>query len=68
MAKPVILTVDDDREVLGAIERDLKAHYRDDYRVVAASSAREALETVRELKQRAARRSRSSSSTSACPA
>ena len=27
MAKPVILTVDDDAQVLGAIERDLRKHY-----------------------------------------
>jgi len=54
MIKPVILTVDDDREVLAAVERDLKAHYRTKYRVVAAASAGEALDAVRELKQRAA--------------
>ena len=30
MAKPVILSVDDDREVLGAVERDLRRHYRSD--------------------------------------
>lgn len=52
MAKPVLLTVDDDREVLAAIERDLKRRYRDRYRVVAARSGPEALETVRELKRR----------------
>ena len=53
MAKPVIMTVDDDREVLGAIERDLRQHYRSDYRILRASSGREALEAARELKQRA---------------
>jgi thioredoxin reductase (NADPH) len=52
MAKPVILTVDDDREVLNAIERDLRAHYRNDYRVVKAASGAEALETLREFKRR----------------
>jgi thioredoxin reductase (NADPH) len=52
--KPVILTVDDDREVLGAIERDLRQHYRSDYRIIKATSGREALDTVRELKQRGA--------------
>jgi len=54
MTKPAIVVVDDDREVLGAIERDLRAHYRADYRVIAASSGPEALDTVRELKRRAA--------------
>jgi len=47
--KPVILTVDDDVPVLRAIERDLRARYGHDYRVVAASSGTEALEAVRQL-------------------
>jgi thioredoxin reductase (NADPH) len=34
MAKPVILTVDDDPNVLGAIERDLRQRYRTEYRVM----------------------------------
>jgi thioredoxin reductase (NADPH) len=54
VAKPVILAVDDDREVLAAIERDLKKHYRPDYRVMAAASGAEAFDTVRQLKVRAA--------------
>ena len=52
MAKPVILAVDDDADVLGAVERDLRQHYRNDYRVLKASSGREALEAARQLKQR----------------
>jgi len=52
MAKPVLLTVDDDREVLRAIERDLRRKYGSDYRVLRASSGQEALEIVRELKIR----------------
>ena len=52
MVKPVILTVDDDPEVLGAIERDLKQHYRNDYRILRAVSGGEALEAARQLKQR----------------
>src|SRR6201988_4243341 len=52
MAKPVLLTVDDDREVLRAIERDLRRKYGSDYRVLRASSGPEALEIVRELKIR----------------
>ena len=47
--KPVILTVDDDVPVLRAIERDLRARYGKDYRVVAAPSGNEALEAVRQL-------------------
>jgi thioredoxin reductase (NADPH) len=52
MAKPVILTVDDDREVLRAIERDLRRKYASDYRVLRAESGTAALEIVRELKVR----------------
>jgi thioredoxin reductase (NADPH) len=47
--KPVILTVDDDVPVLRAIERDLRARYGKEYRIVAASSGAEALEAVRQL-------------------
>jgi thioredoxin reductase (NADPH) len=52
MAKPVILSVDDDPEVLGAIERDLRDHYRQDFRIIKAGSPSEALEVARTLKQR----------------
>jgi len=54
MVKPVLLTVDDDAEVLNAVGRDLRARFRSDYRVVKASSGAEALQTTRELKQRGA--------------
>lgn len=52
MAKPVILTVDDEPEVLNAIERDLRRHYGGDYRIIKAPSGNEALSTVRQLNQR----------------
>jgi thioredoxin reductase (NADPH) len=52
MQKPVLLTVDDDPEVLNAIERDLRHHFRSDYRVVKSSSGAQALDTVRQLVQR----------------
>jgi thioredoxin reductase (NADPH) len=52
MAKPVILTIDDEPVVLNAIERDLRQHYRGDYRIMKAGSGQEGLETVQELKRR----------------
>jgi thioredoxin reductase (NADPH) len=52
MAKSVLLTVDDDREVLRAIERDLRRKYASDYRVLRAESGQAAMEIVRELKLR----------------
>jgi thioredoxin reductase (NADPH) len=48
------MAVDDDREVLAAIERDLRKQYRADYRVMAAASGAEALDTIRQLKVRGA--------------
>jgi thioredoxin reductase (NADPH) len=52
VTKPVILTVDDDREVLGAIERDLRRRYRSQYKIIASPSGREALEVATGLKAR----------------
>jgi len=52
MAKPVIMTIDDEPHVLNAIARDLQAHYRKDYRIVKAGSGDEALEAVQEFKKR----------------
>jgi thioredoxin reductase (NADPH) len=52
MPKPVLLTVDDDREVLRAIERDLRRNYASEYRVLRAESGQEAMGIVRELKLR----------------
>ena len=51
-AKPTILAVDDDPPVLRAVERDLRARYGDEYRVIGAGSGDEALEVVRELTRR----------------
>src|SRR6266403_1935499 len=52
MPKPVLLTVDDDPEVLRAIERDLRSRYADRYRVMRANSGSAGLTTLRELKAR----------------
>jgi thioredoxin reductase (NADPH) len=52
MAKPVIWTVDDDPDVLRAVERDLRRHYGDRYKVISADSGESALEAVTQLKLR----------------
>ena len=49
MARPVILTVDDDPEVLRAIERDLRSKYASRYRIVRAESGHTALDALRRL-------------------
>ncbi|HWD97724.1 MAG TPA: FAD-dependent oxidoreductase [Bryobacteraceae bacterium] len=52
MPKPVLLAVDDEPEVLRAMERDLRRKYGADYRIVRAPSGNSALETLKELKLR----------------
>jgi thioredoxin reductase (NADPH) len=52
MAKPVILTVDDDPDVLQSIERDLRTRYSERYRIMRAASANEALDVLHRLKTR----------------
>lgn len=52
MPNPAILAVDDDDIVLRAVERDLRRRYGSQYRVLAARSAAEALQTLQALKLR----------------
>ncbi|NQV06002.1 FAD-dependent oxidoreductase [bacterium] len=52
MARPVIMSVDDDPQVLASIERDLRDRYADDYRILSAESGAEALEALIELQRR----------------
>src|SRR5215467_12535931 len=50
MKLPFIIIVDDDTHVLRALQRDIRDHYREDYRVVATESAIEAIELIKDLK------------------
>ena len=52
MTKAVLMTVDDEPQVLNAVERDLRKQYGRDYRVMKSESGAEALETLRQLSQR----------------
>ncbi|MGC2111780.1 MAG: FAD-dependent oxidoreductase [Candidatus Korobacteraceae bacterium] len=52
MTKPTLLTVDDDPNVLKAIERDLRSHYGEHYRVLRADSGDAGLGILRELRVR----------------
>ncbi|MDZ8225127.1 MULTISPECIES: FAD-dependent oxidoreductase [unclassified Nostoc] len=52
MTKPVLMTIDDDPQVLWAIERDLRREYGGDYRVLRADSGEMALESLKQLKLR----------------
>jgi thioredoxin reductase (NADPH) len=53
MIKPVILAVDDEADVLHALERDLRRKYGERYQVMGADSEQSAIEIVRQLKLRA---------------
>ena len=52
MKKPIIIVVDDDAQVLAAIRSDLRSRYRNDYRIMASTSANEGLEAIKELKNK----------------
>src|ERR1700693_4932233 len=52
MPKPVLLTVDDDPEVLRAVERDLRSRYAEHYRILRADSGQTALDALQGLKKR----------------
>ena len=49
MARPAIITVDDDAPVSAAIARDLRARYGAEHRILRASSGAEALDLVARL-------------------
>jgi thioredoxin reductase (NADPH) len=52
MAKPILLSVDDDADVLRAIERDLRSQYGAEYRVLGSGSPESALDLLKQLKLR----------------
>jgi len=52
MAKPVIFTIDDDSSVLNSVERDLRARYGQNYRIIPIDSGQAALEYLKKLEQR----------------
>src|SRR6202166_537864 len=52
MAKPILLSVDDDSDVLRAIERDLRSHYGAEYRVIGSDSPDGALTLLKQVKVR----------------
>jgi thioredoxin reductase (NADPH) len=52
MARPILLSVDDDLDVLRAVERDLRSHYGANYRVLASDSPIGAIDLLKQLKVR----------------
>ncbi len=52
MPKPAIFSIDDDASVLNSLERDLRAHYGQDYRILSINSGSVALDYLKKLEQR----------------
>lgn len=52
VAKPTILAVDDDPQVMRAVRADLRRQYGEAFRIVAAGGGPEGLEAVQEMHQR----------------
>jgi len=52
MAAPAIITVDDEPEVLRAVERDLRRRYGKDYRILGTDSGSGAVDLLKQLKTR----------------
>jgi thioredoxin reductase (NADPH) len=52
MAKPALLAVDDEPEVLRSVDRDLRRKYGQQFRILRAESGASALDAVNRLKER----------------
>src|SRR5580698_5962791 len=52
MNLPIIFSIDDDPQVLRAITRDLRSHFRNDYRILSTSLVKEALDSLLDLKNK----------------
>ncbi len=52
MPKPVIFAIDDDLSVLNSIERDLRSHYGQNYRIIPINDGKAALDYLKKLEQR----------------
>lgn len=52
MKKPILFIVDDDEQVLRAVVRDVRGKFGKDYRVLNTTSANEALDSMKDLKNK----------------
>lgn len=52
MKKPILFLIDDDPAVLKSVQRDVRTEFRENYRIVAPQSAKEALEALVEFKKK----------------
>ncbi|MGD1840332.1 MAG: FAD-dependent oxidoreductase [Thermonemataceae bacterium] len=51
MKQPIIFSIDDDPQVLRALQRDLRSRFKKEYKVLSTTSANEALEALEDLKK-----------------
>lgn len=51
-SRPAILAIDDEPEVLRAVQRDLRSRYASDYQILGATGGQEAIEVVEDLSLR----------------
>src|SRR5438105_3825923 len=52
MIKPILLVIDDEPDVINAVERDLRRRYQQEYKIIKALSGKEGLDIVKTLKKR----------------
>jgi len=50
--KPIIFSIDDDVQVLRSLKRDLRNAYKTEYRILSTESAKEALQSLPDLKKK----------------
>lgn len=50
--KPIILSIDDDPQVLRSLKRDLRTAYKSEYRIISTAYAKEALEALPDMKKK----------------
>lgn len=50
--RPVILAIDDEPEVLRAVQRDLRSRYASDYQILGATGGQEAIDVIEDLNLR----------------
>lgn len=52
MTLPILFAIDDDLQVLRALSRDLRVHYREQYRLLQTASVSEAMEALQDMKNK----------------
>ncbi|MEO1257139.1 MAG: FAD-dependent oxidoreductase [Bacteroidota bacterium] len=50
--KPILFSIDDDPQVLRSLRRDLRSAFKQEYRIISTESAKEALDSLTELKKK----------------